>query len=166
MGVSTFSQENGIVPLCAGATSITSNAEMDSVNMSGYDQLTIIFLFAASLVGNGVLTLECGATDGADTSDATFHYRLGSAAPGSATSDTYAADATSAELSLTAATYQGKALIVELHADELPRSGETVYNYVTADFDGTNSTGSVTAFAILSKPRYAQAVMPSAIPAA
>lgn len=165
MAVSTFSQENVIIPLCAGATSITSNAEMDCVNMSGYDQLTFVFIFAASLVGDGVLTLECGATDGADTSDATFHYRLGSAAPGSATSDVLADDATSAALTLTAATYQGKMLVVELHADELPKSGETVYNYVTADFDGTNSTGSVTGIAILSKPRYAKAIMPSAIPA-
>ena len=165
MGVYTFTQDNLIIPLCAGATSITSNAEMDSFNMSGYDQATVIILFAASLVANGVLTVECGATDSADTSDATFHYRLGGAAPGTAASDTLAADATSAALTLTAATYQGKMLVLELHADELPKSGETVYDWVTVDFDGTNTTGSVTAFAILSKPRYAKAVMPTAIPA-
>jgi len=74
------------------------------------------------------------------------------------------ADATSAALTLTAATYQGRVLVLELHADELPKSGETVYDWVTVDFDGTATTGSVTAFAILSKPRYAKAIMSTAIP--
>lgn len=165
MAVSTFTQENLIIPLTAQATDISSNVEMDSFNMSGYDQATIIMIFAASLTGNNILTLECGATDSSDTSDATFHYRIGAAAPSSAGSDTLAADATSAALTLTAGTYQGKMLVVELHADELPKSGETVYNWVTVDFDGTASTATVTAFAILSKARYAKAVMPSAIPA-
>ena len=164
MGVYTFTQDNLIIPLCVEAFSITSNAELDSFSMKGYDQATIIMIFAATLADDNVLTVECGTTDSSDTSDATFHYRLGGAAPGSASADVLAADATTASLTLTAATYQGKMLILELHADELPKSGETVYDWITVDFDGTASVASVTAFAILSKPRYAQAVMPTAIP--
>ena len=163
--MSLFTEENLIIPLCAQGTDISSNTEMDSFSMKGYGHATIIMIFAASLTGDNVLTVECGATDSADTSDATFHYRLGSAAPGSATADTLASDATASTLTLTAATYQGKMLVLELDADELPTSGSTVYDWVTVDFDGTASTATVTAFAILSKPRYAQAVMTSAIPA-
>jgi len=164
MGAYTFTQDNLIIPLCAQATDITSNAELDSFNMSGYEHATIIMLFAASLTGDNVLTVEAGATDSSDTSDATFHYRLGSAAPGSASADVLAADATAATLTLTAATYQGKMLVLEIDGDELPKSGETVYNHITVDFDGSASTATVTAFAILSKPRYAKAIMPTAIP--
>lgn len=163
MGVSTFTQENLIIPLCAQGTSCTSNLELDSFSMKGYEQATVVILFAASLVGDNVLTVECGATDSADSGDATFHYRVGSAAPGSATADVLSADATSAALTLTAADYQGKILVIELHADELYKSGETVYDWVTVDLDGAASTCTCTAIAILSKPRFAKAVMPTAI---
>jgi len=163
MGAYTFSQDNLIIPLCVDATAITSNTELDSFNMSGYDQATVIIVFSAALTGDNVLTVECGATDSADTSDATFHYRYGGAAAASASSDVLSADATSAALTLTAATYQGRVLVLELHADELPKSGETVYNWVTVDFDGTASAGTCCAVAILSKARYAKAVMPTAI---
>ncbi|KKL61052.1 hypothetical protein LCGC14_2199180 [marine sediment metagenome] len=163
MGTGLFTQKNLVIPLCAGATVITSNTEMDSFNMKLYNHATIIMVFLASMTGDNILTLECGATDSSDTSDATFHYRLGGT-PASASSDVLAADATSSALTLTAATYQGKMLVVELNADELPKSGETVYDWVTVDFDGSASTASVTAFAILSEPRYARAIMPTAIP--
>lgn len=159
-----FTEENLIIPLCAQATDITSNVEMDSFSMNKYERATIIMIFAASLTGNNVLTVECGATDSSDTSDATFHYRLGSAAPGNASADVLASDATASTLTLTAATYQGKMLVLELLAEELPKSGETVYDWVTVDFDGTATTATVTAFAILSLPRYASAVMTTAIP--
>ena len=165
MGVYTFTQDNLIIPLCAQATTITSNTEMDSFNMSQYEHATIIMIFAASLSGHNILTVECGATDSSDTSDATFHHRLGAAVPASPGADTLAEDATTAALTLTDATYQGKMLVLEIDGDELPKSGETVYPWVTVDFDGTAGTATVTAFAILSKPRYAQAVMTSAIPA-
>ncbi len=165
MGVYTFTQDNLIIPLTAQATDISSNVELDSFNMSQYEHATIIMIFAASLTGDNILTVESGATDSSDTSDVTFHYRVGAAVPGSAGSDTLAADATSAALTLTAGTYQGLMLVLEIDGDELSKSGETVYPWLTVDFDGTASTATVTAFAILSKPRYAQAVMPSAIPA-
>jgi len=163
--MSLFTNENLIIPLCALATDVNPNAELDSFSMKGYGHATVIIQFAASLTGDNVLTVECGATDSADTLDATFHYRLGSAAPGSATADTLAADATAATLTLTAATYQGKMLVLEIDADELPTSGTTVYDWVTVDFDGTASVGTIMAFAILSNPRFAGAIMPSAIPA-
>jgi len=163
MGVYTFSQDNLIIPLnLAGATAGTA-AEMDSFNMRGYDQATVIFTQSASVAGNNVLTMETGASNSADTSDATFHYRWGSATVGASNSDKLTADATASTLTMTATTYQGKMLVIELHADELPKSGETVYSWVTPDIDGTATKGFISGIAILSKPRYAKAVMPTAV---
>lgn len=158
-----FSQEHGLVPLCALATSVTSSADLDSINMALYDHATILIIHSASVVGDNVLYAYGGATDGTKTAALTFHYRVGSAAPKSATADVLAADATSAALTLTAASYQGLMLVLEISADEMQASG-TQYQFLTINFDGTASTGTIAAFAILSKPRYARAVMPTAIP--
>lgn len=166
MPLPLFSEENLIIPLCAEATDVNPNVELDSFSMKGYDHATVLIQFSAALTGDNVLTVECGATDSADTSDATFHYRLGAAAPGSAGADTLAADNTAATLTLVAATYQGKMLVLELDASELPTSGATVYDWVTVDLDGTASVGTIMAFAILSRARYAKSVMPTAIPTA
>jgi len=132
--------------------------------MEGYDEATICIVHSAALTGDSVLTVECGSTDSADTSDATFHYRYGGAATASASADVLSADATSSALTLTDATYQGRLIVVELKASELPVSGSTVYENITVDWDGTATAGTVTAIAILSKPRHSKAVMPTAIP--
>jgi len=158
-----FTQENLIIPLVAEATDINAAVEFDSFCMKKYNHATIIIIHSATVTGDNVLTVECGATDSADTSDATFHYRLGSAAAGSANSDVLAADATAATLTLTAATYQGKMLVLELDASELPKSGSTVYDWVTVDMDGAASVGTIAAFAILSEPRYAEAILDTAL---
>jgi len=157
-----FSQSHGIVPLTAQGADATSSLDLDSINMAKYDQVTVCILFAASLVGDNVLTFGCGATDGTKTANATFHYRLGSAAPKATSSDVYAADATSASLTLTAATYQGKLLVCELDAAEMNIS-DTQYQYLTVNLDGTASTGTVTAWAVMSRPTYAEAVMDSVV---
>jgi len=158
-----FTEENLIIPLTTLSADATSNLECDSFNMGKYGHATIVIIPSASITGDNVLTVECGATDSADTSDATFHYRLASAAIGSANCDVLAADATASSLTLTAATYQGKMLVLELDREELPTSGETVYPWVTVDFDGTASTSTVAVIAILSNPRYAEAVMDTAL---
>lgn len=159
-----FTEENLIIPLTAqGGVDCSSNQELDSFNMSKYRHATIVLLFDATVTGDNILTLECGATDGADTSDATFHYRVGGADIGSANCDVLAADSTSAALTLTEATYEGTMLVLELDADELPTSGETTYNQVTVDIDGTATAGNITGVAILSRPRYAEAIMDTAL---
>jgi hypothetical protein len=159
-----FSQENGIVQLVVAGYDSNTAVEFESFSMKGYDEACIIIMFNDSLTGDNVLTVECGATDSADTSDATFHYRLAGAVNQLTGADLYAADATGTTLTLTAATYQGKTLLIELQADELPKSGATVYDWVTVDLNGAASGASlIGAVAILSKPRYAKAIMPTAI---
>lgn len=158
-----FTEKNQIIPLCALNASTTSGLECDSFSMAKYRHATVVITFAASLTGDTVLTVETGATDSADSGDATFHYRLASATIGSANCDVLAADATASSLTLTAATYQGKMLVLELDADELVTSGETVYPWVTVDFSSAASTSTVGVIAILSEPRYAEAVLDTAL---
>ena len=154
-----FTQQNLIVPLTdQDGVEITANTELDSIALNKYGHATIVLMFSTTLTGDNVLTVERGATDSADTSDATFHYRVGGAAIGSANCDVLAADATSAALTLTAATYQNKILVLELDVDEMAG-----YDWATVDFDGTASGGTVTAIAILSKPRYAEAILDTAL---
>ena len=159
-----FSQENGIVQLVVAGFDTNTAVEFESFSMKKYNQATIIIMFNDSLTGDNVLTIECGAANSDDTSDATFHYRLAGAVNQLTGADIYAADATASTLTLTAATYQGKTLIIELDANELPTSGTTVYDWVTVDLDGAASGASlIGACAILSKPRFSGAVMPTAI---
>ena len=162
--MSSFSQNNGIVQLVVAGYDSNTAVEFESFSMKKYNHATIIIMFNDSLTGDNVLTVECGATDSADTSDATFHYRLAGAVNQLTGADLYAVDATAATLTLTAATYQGKTLIIELDADELPTSGSTVYDWVTVDLNGAASGASlIGACAILSEPRYSGAIMPTAI---
>jgi hypothetical protein len=159
-----FSQENGIIQLVVSGYDSNAAVEFESFQMKGYDECCIAIMFSDSLTGDNVLTVECGATDSADTSDMTFHYRLGSAVNQLTSADVYAADATASTLSLVAATYQGKTLLIEFNAEDLPTSGTTVYDWVTVDLDGAaTGTSLISAVAILSKPRIAKAVMPTAI---
>ena len=155
-----FTEECLIVPLTdQDGVEITANTELDSVALNKYQHATIVILFSTTLTGDNVLTVERGATDSADTSDATFHYRVGGATFTTATgSDVLAADATSAALTLTAATYQDKMLVLELDADEMGG-----YDWLTVDFDGAASAGTCTAVAILSNPRYAEAILDTAL---
>ena len=160
MAKNRFTESNLIIPLCAEATDINAAVELDCFYMGKYNHATVIIQHSASVTGDNVLTVETGATDGADTADAYFDYRLGSGAPGAASADVLAAPATTrvATLTLTAATYQGKMLVLEIDGEDLS------YPYVTVDLDGTASVGTIMAFAILSEPRYSEAVMDTAIP--
>jgi len=125
--------------------------------MNEYNHAAILISHSAAVTGNNVLYVYGGLTVGAKTAAATFEYRYGGAAEGSANADVLSAVATSAALTLTAATYQGRLLVLELDAEDLNISN-VQYDWVTVNFDGTASVGTVSAFAVLSQPRYAQAI--------
>jgi len=160
-----FTQENLIIPLTSGMVSCTANVELDSFNMRGYDHATIILQFNSALgtaVSAPTLTLECASSDSGDAADATFHYRINGASTIGASADVLAADATASTLALTGTTYAGHMLILEIDANELPTASKT-YEWVTVDLGANSSVGAVEGYAILSNPRYADAVMNTAI---
>jgi len=138
-----------IVPLLNSADT-GAGVSMDSINMKGFHHASIIITFGA-IVGDAVLTINSGATDAALTSALTFNYALGGAAIGSANCDVLAANATSAALTLTAATYQNKVLVVEVDASDMDVANEE--EWLTAAISSAGTSAIVHAVAIL-EPRY------------
>lgn len=112
-----FASKFHLVPVINSAD-INAGVDGDSINMGKAHRCTFVLMFGA-LVGDAVLTVYSGATDGAKTSALTFAYALGSAAVGAASADVLGTPSTSAALTLTAATYQNKMLVIEVEASEM-----------------------------------------------
>lgn len=95
-----------------------AGATGDSINMGLLSKVAYILQFA-TVTGDAVLTVASGATAGTQTTSETFRYRLADAVQAAANADQFGNWATSSSLTLTAATYANKTLIVELLNDEL-----------------------------------------------
>ena len=153
-----LSERFGIVPIIEPEDHQASGITGDSVCLKDYGHVTFIFLFG-ELTGDSVLTIQSGATAGADSADVTFSYRYTSADLKSATADVLGAEATSAALTLANATFEDRMLVVEIDARELTDG----YDWVTPDIDNTASALFVSCVAIMGEPRYAEDVMPTAV---
>ena len=130
----------------------------DSINMGKYRHVTFILEFA-TLTGDAVLTVKSGATAGVETTAETMHYRLADADQGGDGADGYGAWADSTGLTLTAATYSDRTLIVEMDADELTADQP----WITLALSAAASALNAAVVAILSEPRYGSHDMPTAI---
>ena len=109
-----FSIVHGVKPADHGA-----GVDADSINM-GKVHNVIFAILAGAITGDAILYLYSGATNGAKTTAETFNYRLADGDQGTAlTADQYGDWTTSAALTLTAATYDNKLLLVEVKAEEL-----------------------------------------------
>ena len=85
----------------------------DSIKAGLLNGVQFIVLFGA-LTGNAILKIFSGATEGVKTTALTFRHRVASAAQGLADSDKFGSWTTGVtSLTLTAATYQNKLLVVE-----------------------------------------------------
>lgn len=161
MAKNRFSETHGILPLVKDGD-WNAGFDTDSIDMSKYNHACILFYGDTSVAGNGILTLYGGASAGTKTAAVTFTYRYGSAAAGSASSDIFGTAATSAALTSSATNLAaGYLLLIEFDAQDMCVSG-TQYRYATLNVDATGSAGTVTAVAILSEPRYMEAVMDTA----
>lgn len=112
-----LTQEQGTVFVLKPAD-LQAGADGDSINMARTAHATFLLQFGA-ITGNAILKMFEGATDGAKTTAKTFTYRLASADQGAASADQWGAAATSAALTLTAATYDNRLLAIEIAAEEL-----------------------------------------------
>lgn len=131
---------------------------LESVCMKDYGHYTLILLFG-ELTGDSVLKIREGATDGATTADITFSYRATATDLKSSGGDTLGTEATSAALTLTAATYEDRMIVVEIDAAQLTDG----YDWITPIIDDVATELFVAGVIILSEPRYAAAVPPAAI---
>jgi hypothetical protein len=153
-------EQHKIVPVLE-AEDHNAGVSCDSVLMENYNHLTLIFLFG-ELTGDAILTVASGATDGTATTAETFNYRATAADLKAVAGDTLGTESTSAALTLTAATYEDRMVVVEMDADEFT-DGQP---FITAAISSAASEIFASCVAILSEPRYGQNVPPSAIPTA
>lgn len=130
----------------------------DSVSLENYSHVAFIITFG-ELTGDAVLTVNSGATAGTKTTAETFNYRATAIDMKSAGGDALGAEATSAALTVAAATYEDRMIVVEMDADEFTDGQQ----WITVNLSDAASELFVSVVAVLSKPRYGQNVPPTAI---
>jgi len=166
MATSRFSANHGIVPM---ALPVVDNGNAgfttDSVDMSKYNHATLLFIFNADYAGTGVLTMNAGLADAGTDAIPVFTYRYGGAAAGSASADVLSAPTVveSTTLNLAHTTYAGRILVIEVDAEDMVVSG-VQYRYLSATLSDAGTDGEIAVIGILSEPRYAKGIMPTAIP--
>ena len=152
-----ISENYKIVPVGKEIAMDTNTKYSDSINMSGFHKATFIITFNTLASGNNVLTVVGGAATSTYTTAVYFNYAIGGAVVGTAVAnstascDVLAGWTNAATLTLTAATYTNKMLVVEVEASSMA-DGEDwlslVFTYAAT------TTGNASVIAIL-EPRYA-----------
>ncbi len=154
-----FSQDNMVIPLCSVGTKISTAPTMDSFNMKGYDHATIFLLGQSNSCSQSIF-INCASSDGGDTLNAMVHYRIADGAVGTTSAGTLGAVA-SASVVPWASGDKNIMYVIEIDAENLPAASRT-YEWITASLSG-GVTGDMVAFAVLSKPRYSDAIMNNAL---
>ncbi len=144
-----LSDKFGIVPVCEADDYGSAGEDFDSFKLSHANWATVIISFGA-ITGNSILKVYSGATAGTKTTAETFTYRLASGDYEAASADLFGTASTSAALTLTAATYDHKLLIIEID----PAAFTDGQPWVTVSVDSTATALNMAAVAIL-QPRYA-----------
>lgn len=153
-----LSETHALIPLIESDDYGGAGIDSDGVNMGLLHSLTAVFVFGA-ITGNSVLSVYAGAT-AAKTTAIAFSYRLGAADFGTTKADQLG-DATavaSTGLTLTAATFDHRMLVIEIDADQMP-SGKP---YVTFEIDATANPMNVGAVGF-GQSRYPGHLIPTAI---
>lgn len=130
-------------------TDWASGKTADSINVTGAHRVTFI-INLGTMVGTSVMTINSGVANGAKTTALTFKYAYGSAAIGATTSDVLGDDATSAALSVDAATYSTKMIIAEVNMSQIATA---THKFLTLDF-ATGATSGPVSIVALVEPRY------------
>ena len=130
-------------PYIIAATDHAAGIVGDSINM-GKVHHAAFFLQLGALTGDAILTMNSGAAVATKTTALTFNYRPAGADMGVASADVYGAWATSAALTLTAATYNDRCLIVEVDASEMTDDEP----YLTMDISSAASVALASCVAI------------------
>lgn len=92
-----------------------AGADGDSINSGKLNDRPKFAISFGSLTGDAVLTMKSGATEGTKTTSEKFRYALAVGVQGATDGDKFPAWTTGVtSLTLTAATYQNKLLIVEI----------------------------------------------------
>jgi hypothetical protein len=150
-------EQTKIVPILE-AEDHNAGADGDSVSLENYGHVTFIIIFG-ELTGDAILTINSGASAGTTTTAETFNYRATAADLKVASGDALGTEATSAALTLTAATYEDRMIVVEMDADEFTDGQQ----WITPSISSAASECFAAIIAVLSEPRYGQSIPPTAI---
>ncbi len=129
-----ISEQHIIVPVCEGKDYGSAGVDFDSVHMGRMHSISFCIAFG-TVTGNSILKVSTGATEGTKTTDIAFKYRLGGGVFKAASADILGAATAVAStgLTLTAATYIHKLLVIELDADNVTDAQP----WVTVSIDAT-----------------------------
>lgn len=145
-----FSERFKISALTESADVTTNGVDGYSVNMGKLHTGCWLINFG-SITADDTLKFYVGASQGAKTTAIAFKYRLAAADTKAASSDTFGAftDATSSGLTLTAATYDHKLLIVEFDSQAIADATP----YVTLETAGSATTSNISVV-FIGEPRF------------
>lgn len=144
-----------VYALMPDADRYNSDPATDVFNMENYDHITFILMEGAGGTGTVKIEVEeCTTAAGANNTAIAFRYRLMS------TTDTWGALTASASTGYTTVAGANKMVAIEVDASELSDG----YNFVRLQLtEVADDPCDAAVIAILSQPRYAQAVPTTAI---
>jgi hypothetical protein len=145
-----FSERYKIVPCCESADQGAGGIDSQSINM-GKVHLACFMLNFGAITSDDTLKVYVGASTATKTTAVAFSYRLAAADTKSALSDTLGAftAATTSGITLTAATYDHKLLIVEVDSQAIADATP----WVTLEIAGSATVQNVSIVAIC-EPRF------------
>jgi len=152
--MSRLSEELQFVPLFEPEAYGGAGKDTDAIDLSRFSSVTFVFMFG-DITGDSTLIFYAGSTNALAAAKGTaiaFNYRRSAADINTTLADTYG-DVTavaSTGLTLTAATYDYRTLLVEFDCDQLT----TTNRFITAAISATANPMDVSCIAI-GKPRYA-----------
>lgn len=115
-----FSEQHILIPLCEAKDYGSAGIDFDSVHMGRIHSLSVAIGFGA-ITGNSILKVSHGTTEGTKTTDVAFKYRFGGGDFKAASADILGAATAvaAAGLTMTAATYDHRLLVIEVDADTM-----------------------------------------------
>lgn len=131
-----ISEQHIIIPMNEAKDTGSAGIDFDSVHMGRMHSLSVCIPFGA-ITGNSILKVSTGATEGTKTTDIAFKYRFGGGDFKAASADILAAPVSVAStgLTLTAATFDHRLVVIEVDADNIT-DGEP---WLTVSVDSTAS---------------------------
>lgn len=146
-----FSERYKIVPLTESADVTTNGFDTKSINVGKAHEVCFLLNFG-SITADDTLKVYTGAATATKTTAVAFKYRHAAADTTSALSDTFGAATavTSSGLTLTAATFDHKLLLVEVDSQAIDDDKP----WVTLEVAGSATTQNCSALAIV-RPRFA-----------
>lgn len=154
-----FSESTVLATLIESKDYGSAGIQSDAVHLGKMSSVTVLFTFGA-VTGNSILTFYASAARDLITTALAFNYRVGAAAYKAALADQFGdiVAVTSAGLTLTAATFNHRQLVVEFDSDSF-KDGSP---WLTCNIDATATVMNVGAFAI-GKARYPGHLIPSVL---